>query len=352
MLILDGESGQVLVDPDQPTIDAYKTRQREEAALMEKAFQEVRQPAMTLDGKVVEVVANIGQVSEAALAVEQGAEGVGLLRTEFLYLDRTTAPGEDEQYENYLAIAQAFDQLPVVIRTLDIGGDKQLPYVPQEPEDNPFLGLRGLRLCLAMPELLKCQLRAILRASLGHNLKIMFPMVSTLSEIRQARQVLAEARSELDERHVPYAEVEVGMMVEVPAAAVAADLLAPHVDFFSIGTNDLTQYTLAADRTNQVVQSLADAFHPAVLRLIDATIRAGHAAGIWVGLCGELAGDPQAVPLLLGMHLDEFSMGKASIPLVKQTIRRWSGEQCEQIARQALQLEDAQAVREYLHSLA
>ncbi len=349
--LLDGGEGLMLIDPDQTTVRQYEEKQRVLQAKNERSLKHALEPARTLDGTQVEVVANIGQAVEAASAVENGAEGVGLLRTEFLFIDRNEAADEDEQYRQYAAIGDVFGEKPVVIRTMDIGGDKRLPYLPMEPEDNPFLGLRGLRLCLTMPEIFKTQLRAIYRASAGHNLKIMFPMVSTVGEILQAKKIVADVLVEMETRQIPCSKVEIGIMIEVPSAAVAADTLARHVDFFSIGTNDLTQYTLAADRMNASVQNLADAFHPAVLRLIKNTIQSGHRAGIWIGLCGELAGNPLAVPLLLGMGLDEFSMGKASIPEVKEAIRKWSIQKAQEVAAHALELEDAEAVRAYLCSV-
>jgi phosphoenolpyruvate-protein phosphotransferase len=292
------------------------------------------------------VVANIGAIEEARNVLDYGGEGVGLLRTEFLFLNRTRAPSEDEQTEAYKAIADVLGQRPLIIRTLDIGGDKPLVYLTMPTEDNPFLGHRGIRLCLAEPQMFKVQLRAILRAALGHNIKIMFPMVATAEEIRAARRLLDESRQELAARDEAYGDPEIGIMVEIPAAAVAADTLAPLVDFFSLGTNDLTQYTLAADRTNSLVQDLADALHPAVLRLVSETIRRGHEAGIWVGVCGELAGDPTAAPILLGLDLDEFSMAPTSIPAVKEVIRKWSYEDARRLAQEVLQLDSAAKVRE------
>lgn len=349
--LLDGEEGVMLIEPDESTLQKYQEKQRLQNENSARSLQFAHEAAKTLDGIPIEVVANIGQVPEASQALEMGAEGVGLLRTEFLFIDRDEAAGEEEQYEIYKAIGDAFGTKPVVIRTMDIGGDKGLPYLQMEQEENPFLGLRGLRFCLKNPEIFKTQLHAIFRASVGHNLKIMFPMVSTVDEILKARQLVAVVLKDLDERKIPYADVEIGIMVEVPAAAVAADVLARYVDFFSIGTNDLTQYTLAADRTNASVQNLADAFHPAVLRLIQNAISAGHERGVWIGLCGELAGNALAVPLLLGMGLDEFSMGKASIPEVKEAIRKWSRKNAEEVVENALKLDDAPAVRAYLSSL-
>jgi phosphoenolpyruvate-protein phosphotransferase len=278
---------------------------------------------------------------------------VGLLRTEFLYLDRDNPPDEEEQLSIYRAIFEAMAQRPVVVRTLDLGGDKPASYLKTPAELNPFLGLRGVRLTLANPDIFRTQLCALLRAGEGHNLKIMFPMVATLEDVIAARRCLDESRAALEDRGVGYARaVEVGIMVEVPSAAVMAGGLAQAVDFFSIGTNDLAQYALAADRTNAEVASIADALHPAVLRLIDMVVEAAHAHGRWVGLCGELAGEPLAAPVLLGLGLDEFSMGYRSIPLVKQAIRRFSMEQARPIARRALSLRTAAEVHEYLASVA
>lgn len=347
-LILDGSTGEIIVSPDEATQARYQARQTELSARQAAAKEAAQAPAKTRDGYQVEVVANIGSLDEAETILAFGAEGVGLLRSEFLYLERTAAPTEEEQFQVYHRIAQVLGQRPLIIRTLDVGGDKALPYLTMPPEENPFLGHRGIRLCLARPEMFKDQLRAILRAAAGHNLKVMFPMVSNMAEVRQARALLAEARAELEARGVAYGQPEMGIMVEIPAVAVTTDLLAREVDFFSIGTNDLTQYTLAADRTNALVQPLADALHPAVLRLIAETIRRAHEAGIWVGLCGELAGDPLAVPVLLGLGLDEFSMAASSIPTVKETIRAWSRSQAQAVAEAALQQEDAEAVRALL----
>jgi phosphoenolpyruvate-protein phosphotransferase len=271
---------------------------------------------------------------------------VGLLRTEFLYLERAHLPDEEEQHQAYRAIADAFGDLPVVLRTLDIGGDKDLPYLDLPQEMNPFLGVRAIRLCLARPELFKPQLRAALRAGAGRNLKLMFPMVTTVAEVRAARAMLEECRAELSAEGRPVAEeMEIGIMVEIPAAALMADHLASEVDFFSIGTNDLSQYTLAADRTNAQVAPMATGFQPAVLRLVRDVIAAAHARGKWVGLCGELAGEPLAVPILLGLGLDEFSMNPPAIPLAKQIIRALTLEEARQVAQAALELDSPDAVQ-------
>ena len=350
-LILDGEAGWLVVEPDAATTAAYQAKQAGADAAEAVARASAHEPAITRDGRRVEVVANIGNVAGAHAALAAGAEGVGLLRTEFLFLERTSLPSEEEQYRAYKAIGDAFGGLPVVLRTLDVGGDKELPYLNTPPEQNPFLGVRAIRLCLSRPELFKPQLRAALRAGAGNGLKLMFPMVATVGEVRQARAVLAECRAELQAQGLPVAErMEVGIMIEIPAAAVVADQLAKVVDFFSIGTNDLSQYTMAADRTNAGVASLADAFQPAVLRLIRQVIDAAHAAGKWVGLCGELAGEPLAIPILLGLGLDEFSMNAPAIPTAKQVIRTLRVDEARAIAATVLELESAEEVRDMMRA--
>jgi phosphocarrier protein FPr len=279
-------------------------------------------------------------VDEARQAMKFGAEGVGLLRTEFLFLDRAEAPTEEEQFEVYRDIALAMNGQPVIIRTLDIGGDKPLPYLAVPEEENPFLGQRGIRLCLARPELLRTQLRAILRAARFGRLRIMFPMITTVEDWAAARWLVKEVQAELD---AP--PVELGIMVEVPAAALLAKAFAPEVDFFSIGTNDLTQYTLAMDRTNPAVSAQADGLHPAVLHLIEKTVQAAHTAGKWVGICGELGADSQAVPLLLGLGVDELSVSVPAIPTVKAQIRSLTLAAVQNLTEQALSCATAAEVR-------
>jgi phosphocarrier protein FPr len=349
LLAMDGQQGRVWVEPP-PDKQAALQQEREVWLVGREAARTAgQQPALTRDGRRVEVVANIRGAADAKVALQHGAEGVGLLRTELLFLDRLTEPSEAEQQAAYTAIADVLGARPLIIRTLDIGGDKPLPYLDAEPEANPFLGWRGIRIGLARPQLLKTQLRAILQASPGHHLKLMFPMISSLAELRAARAVLAEAQTELRQTGTPFDEtIEVGIMIEVPASVAIADQLAAEVDFFSIGTNDLTQYATAADRTNARVAALADPFHPAVLRLINQTIAAAHAAGIWVGLCGEFAGDPLATPILLGLGLDEFSMSGPAIPLVKQAIGQLTMADAQAIARAVLKLDSAEAVRQYV----
>jgi len=340
LMIMDGTSGRIQLDPDEAAQQQAREQQRRERERREAAERMAQNPAVTRDGHRVEVAANIGGVEQAALACSIGAEGVGLMRTEFLFLDRATPPSEEEQFAAYKAIAEGMQGRPVIIRTLDIGGDKPLPYIQVPREDNPFLGERGIRLCLNRPELLREQLRAILRAAAYGHLRIMFPMVADITEIRRARKVVEEVRQELG---AP--EIEVGIMVEVPSAALMADMLAPEVDFFSIGSNDLTQYTLAVDRSHAVLASMTDGLHPAVLRLIKYTVDAAHRHGKWAGICGELGGDPQAVPILVGLGLDELSMGVPSVPLVKMQISQLSLAEAQDLARRALECATAAEVR-------
>ena len=351
-LAVDGQAGLVEIDPPPEVIREYERQREERAARLERAMAERDAPATTKDGHRVEVVANIGDVDSAQEALKYAAEGVGLLRTEFLYLDRSTVPDEEEQFQAYRAIAKLMDQRPLIIRTLDVGGDKPLPYVDLEPEMNPFLGVRAIRLALRRPDLFQPQLRAILRAAEGHNVKVMFPLIATYQEVARAREELEKAHQDLADEDVPHAEdVDVGIMVETPAAALEADNIAPLVDFFSIGSNDLTQYTLACDRGNEQLGDLFQALDPAVLRLIRQVIDAAHAAGKWAGLCGELAGQRRAIPVLLGLGLDEFSMTPRAIPEAKQIIRSLTFTEAQEIAEHALSLATVAEVKEYLDSV-
>jgi phosphoenolpyruvate-protein kinase (PTS system EI component) len=295
-------------------------------------LERAAEPGALRDGRRVEVFANVGSPAEARDAVGQGAEGVGLLRTEFLFLDRATPPDEEEQVAVLREIAQALDGRPVVVRTLDAGADKPLPFLRQEPEDNPFLGRRGIRLSLAEPGLLRTQMRAILRVAEEYPLKVMFPMVATLGEVRAARAVLDEAAGELGRR----AELEVGVMVEVPALALQAEQIAPEVDFFSIGTNDLAQYTMAAERGNAALAGLLDESLSPVLALIASVTAAARAHGRWVGVCGELAGEPEAAVVLAGLGVRELSMAASRIPAVKASLREVDLETAAARARAAL----------------
>jgi len=345
-LLLDGDAGTVHVEPDAELAAEYKRR----AATREQAAQSARaaaaEPAVTLDGRRIEVVANIGSPEDVATAIENGAEGVGLLRTEFLFLERDSMPSEDEQVAAYTSVAKGLEGRPLILRTLDVGADKPLPYLPQRPEANPFLGVRGIRLALEQPELLETQLRAVLRTAAEYPLKVMFPMVATLEEYRQAKAVLADVRAGLERAGAPTPdELDVGVMIEVPAAALAAEQFAPEVDFFSLGTNDLTQYTMAAERGNAAVAGLADGLHPSVLRLIRTVAEAANERGKWAGICGELASDPVAVPVLVGLGIAELSANAPAIPAVKQAVRGLDGEAARDLAEQALELSSAAEVR-------
>lgn len=348
-LIIQGRSGRVIASPDELTLHSFEQVQRAEQDRAALDLITASQPAITVDGVQVEVVANIGSVQDAKNAIQFGAEGIGLLRTEFLYLDRQTEPDEEEQFQAYRSIFNVMGSRPVVIRTLDVGGDKNLPYIDLGREDNPFLGWRAIRMCLDNPKFFKNQLRAILRASTGHDVRIIFPMIATVSELKKARTLLDEARAELRAVGKPFGEqIQVGIMVEIPAAAIMADQFAKVVDFFSIGTNDLTQYTLAVERTNKKVAYLSNALDPAVLRLISMVIEEGHKGGVWVGMCGELAGEPKAIPVLLGLGLDEFSMAPALIPHAKSLIRASDMATCRQIAADVLNLSSYAEVDKYL----
>ena len=327
-LILDGEAGTLHVDPPPGAIAEQDTRRAAEAERRQALLARAAEPGALGDGRRIEVFANVGSADEARAAVEHGAEGVGLLRTEFLFLDRRTPPTEDEQVEVLTAIARALDGRPLIVRTLDGGADKPLPFLPIQPEDNPFLGVRGIRLSLAQPDLFRTQLRAIACVAAQHPVNVMFPMVATLDELLAARALLDEVRGGT--------ALEVGVMVEVPALALQADAIAPHVDFFSIGTNDLAQYTMAAERGNAALAELLDRSLPAVLALIAHVTGAARAHGRWVGVCGELAGDPQAAVLLAGLGVSELSMAASRIPAVKAALREVDHEQAAEAARGAL----------------
>ena len=331
-LILDGEAGIIDVDPGREAVAAQEARRKAAAEARRALLARAAEPGAMRDGRRVEVFANVGSPAEARVAVDQGAEGVGLLRTEFLFLDRATPPDEDEQVAVLREIATALDGRPVIVRTLDAGADKPLPFLRQAPEDNPFLGLRGIRLSLAEPELLRTQLRAILRVADDHPVKVMFPMVATLEELLAARGLLDEARAELGSR----ASLEVGVMVEVPALALQAAQIAPEVDFLSIGTNDLAQYTMAAERGNAALAGLLEHSLSPVLALVAQVIAAAEAHGRWVGVCGELAGEPQAAVLLAGLGVRELSMAASRIPAVKAALRQADPEAAADAARRAL----------------
>jgi phosphoenolpyruvate-protein phosphotransferase len=339
-VILNGNDGTLTVNPAADVLERAQLAQRRWLEYRRFAQEQAVAPAITQDGHRVEVTANAGSIADAAEALTMGADGIGLLRTEFLFLERTTAPSEEEQFSVYRAIAETMKSLPVIIRTLDIGGDKPLPYIHLKPELNPFLGERGIRLCLNRPELFREQLRAILRAAPFGNVRIMCPMVSDIAEVRQTRAVIEELRVELG---AP--PVQIGIMVEVPSAALMADVLAPEIDFFSIGTNDLTQYTLAIDRGNSALASKHDGLHPAVLRLIAQTIDAAHKHGKRADICGELGSDAAAIPILLGLGMDELSVSIPSVPTVKAQVRLLKISDLQALARAALNCATAAEVR-------
>ncbi|MEE8356805.1 MAG: phosphoenolpyruvate--protein phosphotransferase [Anaerolineales bacterium] len=348
-LVIDGDAGIIVIKPDQGQVKEFNKRQKNFQKIKAEAVAITHQPAITTDGHQVEVVANIGNVDGVQAALDAGAEGVGLLRSEFLYLERSSLPTEEEQYQKYKTIADAFGDKPVILRSLDVGGDKDIPYIDLPPEANPFLGVRAIRLCLSRPELFKPQLRAALRAGFGNNLKLMFPMIATVDDVLKARAVLEECRDELKKEGYDVADqMDIGIMIEIPSAAILADQLSEVVDFFSIGTNDLSQYTLAADRTNAQVAQIASGFQPAVFRLIKQVIDAAHLNGKWVGLCGEMAGELLAIPILLGLGLDEFSMNPPAIPFAKKLIRSISFEHAQQVAQTALNLKSDSEIREYI----
>ena len=342
---LDGDSGVLDIAPDAETAEEFRRRHAERSAHQAGERRAAQALAATADGQRVEVLANIATPPMCREALGWGAEGVGLFRTEFLFLNRTDPPSEDEQYAAYREVIEALGGRRCLIRTADIGGDKEVPYLKIEQEANPFLGWRGARLLWGMEPLLRTQLRALLRASAHGPLGVMFPMIAGVDDLRAARGLLESVRAELAAAGQPAGEIAIGVMIELPSAALCAEHLARECDFFSIGTNDLTQYTLACDRTNPRVAHLLDSFHPAVLELIERTIAAGRRAGIHVGMCGEMAADPDATPILLGMGLAEFSASPAAIPALKQRIGALSAAQARDAAALVRGLAGAAEVR-------
>ena len=345
IVIIDGLDGEVIVNPTEETIAEYEQKRAAFAAQKAEWAKLVHEQTMTKDGHHVELAANIGTPNDVEGVLANGAEGIGLYRTEFLYMGRNELPTEEEQFEAYKTVLEKMEGKPVVVRTLDIGGDKELPYLDLPKEMNPFLGFRAVRLCLDMQEMFRTQLRALLRASVYGNLKIMFPMIATVDEFRQAKAALLEEKERLVAEGVAVSDhIEVGMMVEIPAAAVLADQFAKEVDFFSIGTNDLIQYTMAADRMNERVSYLYQPYNPAILRLIYNVIEAAHKEGKWVGMCGEMAGEELAVPILLAFGLDEFSMSATSILRVRSQLKKLSKQEAERVKDHILSLATAEEV--------
>lgn len=346
-LILDGLSGEVHINPTEELIEEYKKKQADYEAQLAEWAKLVNEPSISKDGVQVELVANIGTPKDVEGALHNGAEGVGLFRTEFLYMGRDELPSEEDQFAAYKAVLEGMEGRPVVVRTLDIGGDKKLSYLPLPEEMNPFLGHRAIRLCLDRTDIFRTQLRALLRASVYGKLKVMFPMIATLNEFREAKKLFLEEKDNLAKEGIPTADhIELGIMVEIPSTAVLADQFAKEVDFFSVGTNDLIQYTMAADRMNEQVSYLYQPYNPSILRLVKMVIDASHKEGKWTGMCGEMAGDETAVPLLLGLGLDEFSMSATSILKARSLIRKLSKAEMEKLAQEALQKSTVEEVIE------
>jgi len=348
MLIVDGQLGIVIVDPDEETLESYRNAELRLKGVTEKFLSTKDLPALTLDGNKIEINANIEFPEEVPAVKLHGGEGIGLYRTEFFYMNRKDLPTEEEHYQAYKYVAEEMNPYPVIIRTLDLGGDKFLSQFQLPHEMHPFLGWRAIRFCLARPDIFRLQLKAILRASVHGNLKLMYPMISGVEELRQANKILEEAKEELKKKSQPFDEdIQVGAMIEVPSAALTADILAQEADFFSIGSNDLIQYSLAVDRANEKVAYLYEPAHPAVLRLVKNIIDSAHKADINVGMCGEMAGEPSLALILLGLGLDEFSMPPQVIPELKYLIRSVTLKQAQEIAQEALTFSTGVQVEEF-----
>ncbi|MCH1639359.1 phosphoenolpyruvate--protein phosphotransferase [Paenibacillus timonensis] len=352
LVIVDGLDGSVIINPTEDVLNEYKAK-RDKHLMQIEEWKKMREVQTTSkDGVHVELAANIGTPNDVVGVLENGGEGVGLYRTEFLYMGRTELPSEDVQFNAYKTVLEKMEGKPVVVRTLDIGGDKELPYLNLPKEMNPFLGFRAIRLCLEQKDLFRTQLRALLRASVYGSLRIMFPMIATLDEFRAAKAMLLEEKEKLKAEGIQVSdEIQLGIMVEIPSTAVLADQFAKEVDFFSIGTNDLIQYTMAADRMNERVSYLYQPYNPAILRLVKMVIDAAHKEGKWAGMCGEMAGDATAIPLLLGLGLDEFSMSATSILPARSQISKLSKAEMEQLAAKALQMQTAAQVVELVRAI-
>lgn len=349
-IVLDGSEGIVIVGPDEATAAEYEKKRQEFLQEKKELEKYIGQPTITRDGVTVELVANIGKPDDIDKVLQYDGEGVGLFRTEFLFMDRSAMPTEEEQFEAYKKVASALDGKPVIIRTLDIGGDKEIPYMGLEKDENPFLGYRAIRYCLDRKEdIYKPQLRALLRASAFGNIKIMIPMVTCIEEFREAKALVEELKAELESQKIAYnKDIQVGIMVETAAASLMADVFAKEADFFSIGTNDLTQYTMSVDRGNDKVSYLYSTFNPAVLRSIRHIIACGRAEGIMVGMCGEAASDPMMIPLLLAFGLNEFSMSASAILKARKMITSFSTKELQETADKAMRFVTAKEVEDYM----
>lgn len=348
-IIIDGSEGTLVISPTENTISKYKAKAEAFSHMRETLNAFKGKPSLTADGEKREIVANIGTPADGVIAKNDDAEGIGLLRTEFLYMNRPSAPLEEEQYESYKKVAETFKDQPVIIRTLDIGGDKEVPYLNLPKEDNPFMGYRAVRFCLNNQDLFKAQLRALLRAAVHGDIRIMIPMITTVTEIREVKKLRDQCIEDLTKEGKEFNPfVPLGIMIETPAACIVADILAKEVDFFSIGTNDLTGYTMAADRGNSQVQDLYSHFDPAVLRSIKRICRSAHDAGIPVGMCGEAAADPALIPVLLAFGLDEFSVSHEKILSTRYNLSLWTKAEADHIARHALSRDNSAHIKRYL----
>lgn len=348
-VIVDGLEGHVIINPSEQEIAKYREKQAQYSAQAVAWAALAHEVSQTADGHQVELTANIGTPDDVSSVLANGGEGIGLYRTEFLYMGRKTLPTEDEQFEAYKAVLEKMENKPVIVRTLDIGGDKELPYLRLPHEMNPFLGYRAIRLCLDEQTIFRTQLRALLRASVYGNLKIMFPMIATIHEFREAKAVLLDVKAELQQQRMEVSDtIDIGMMVEIPSSAVMADVFAKEVDFFSIGTNDLIQYTMAADRMNERVAYLYQPYNPAILKLVQLVINAAQKEGKWVGMCGEMAGDEVALPILLGLGLDEFSMSATSILRARSQLKRLSIQQAQAAIPDIMAMATAADVEAYV----
>lgn len=348
LVIIDGTEGDVFVNPSEDLVKEYEGKRADFEAYKEELKQLVNEESITADGHKVKLAANIGTPNDLEGVLKNGADAIGLYRTEFLYMDSETFPTEEEQYAAYKTVLEGMEGKQVVIRTLDIGGDKELSYLDLPKEMNPFLGYRAIRLCLEETELFRTQLRALLRASAHGNLAIMFPMIATLEEFRAAKALLLEEEAKLKEEGIEVGQYETGMMVEIPSTAVMAKQFAKEVDFFSVGTNDLIQYTMAADRMNEKVSYLYQPFNPAILNLLHNVITEAHKAGKWVGMCGEMAGEELAIPILLGLGLDEFSMSASSVLRARSLVKRLTKSETEAIVNEVLNMDTAEEVVNFL----